>query len=64
MGWQMTINPTSDLEVIRKHLHGGYRIEPCDVFVHGLTSRQYVPLAQRQYQSNEAAARRRTTATI
>jgi carbonic anhydrase len=46
------------------HLHGWvYRIETGDVFAYELSTGQFVPLAQYQYQPSEAAVRRRT-ATI
>lgn len=47
------------------HLHGWvYKIETGEVFAFDLSSGQFVPLAQYQYQTSEAAVRRRTTATI
>jgi carbonic anhydrase len=47
------------------HLHGWvYKIETGDVFAYDLSSGQFVPLAQYQYQPAEAAARRRTVGTI
>ena len=47
------------------HLHGWvYKIETGEVFAYDLASAQFVPLAQYQYPSSEAAVRRRTAATI
>ena len=47
------------------HLHGWvYKIETGEVFAYDLSSGQFVPLAQYQYQPSEAAIRRRTAATI
>lgn len=47
------------------HLHGWvYKIETGDVFAYDMTSGQFVPLAQYQYQASETAVRRRTVGTI
>ena len=47
------------------HLHGWvYKIETGDVFAYDMTSGQFVPLAQYQYQPSETAVRRRTVGTI
>jgi carbonic anhydrase len=47
------------------HLHGWvYKIETGEVFAYDLASGQFVPVAQYQYPSTEAAARRRDVGTI
>jgi carbonic anhydrase len=47
------------------HLHGWvYKIETGEVFAYDLTSGQFVPLAQYEYQPSEAAVRRRTVHAI
>ncbi len=47
------------------HLHGWvYKLETGEVFAYDFTNGQFVPLAQYPDQSNEAAVRRRTAATI
>ena len=55
----------SRLEQGDLHLHGWvYKIETGEVFAYDTTNGQFVPLAQYESQSWEAAERRRTTGTI
>jgi carbonic anhydrase len=47
------------------HLHGWvYKIETGEVFAYDLASGQFVPVAQYQYPTSEAAARQRTAGAI